>query len=218
MSCSLCQTRKEKRFCPALHERICTQCCGTEREQNIDCVADCTYLVQAREHEKPRAIEDLHDEELFREIPLDQRHFYDHEPLITGLLYGMAKLVMLHKDWTDRDVIHALTEVTKAAATRANSGLILQESTPNPVQQVLHDDIQKMVAQYRQLEEQHLGYAKLKDSDVMRALVFLVRMAHSRTNGRRKSRAFVHSLQQQFPAANQGVASSSSPNSGLIIP
>jgi len=52
MSCALCEKRKEKRFCPALHDRICPQCCGEQREVTLDCPSDCVYLQQAREHEK----------------------------------------------------------------------------------------------------------------------------------------------------------------------
>ena len=54
MSCAICEVRKEKRFCPAVHGRICPQCCGEQREVTLDCPSDCPYLQQAREHEKPR--------------------------------------------------------------------------------------------------------------------------------------------------------------------
>jgi hypothetical protein len=40
---------------------------------------------------------------------------------------------------------------------------------------------------------------QLRDSEVLRALVFMVRMAHGRTSGRPKSRAFVDFLLAQFP-------------------
>ncbi|HEX6879127.1 MAG TPA: hypothetical protein VF135_02080, partial [Terriglobales bacterium] len=214
----VCQARKEKRFCPSLHDRICAQCCGTERENTIDCTPDCTYLRQARQHDKPRSFLDLQGEELFREIQLDQRFFFDHEPLITGLMFAVSRVALANREWTDRDLIHAITEITRSAATRANSGLILQENTPNPVQQMLRAEIDKMVGQYRQLEEQNLGYARLKDSDVMRALVFLVRTAHSRTNGRRKSRAFVDTLRVQFPMQTESGATPAATGSNLIIP
>ena len=52
MTCAICETRKEKRFCPAVHGRICPQCCGEQREVTLDCPSDCPYLQQAREHEK----------------------------------------------------------------------------------------------------------------------------------------------------------------------
>ena len=59
MSCAICEKRKEKRFCPAIHGRICPQCCGEQREVTLDCPSDCVYLLQAREHEKPRSMADL---------------------------------------------------------------------------------------------------------------------------------------------------------------
>src|SRR6267378_4241217 len=48
LSCAICEVRKEKRFCPAVHERICPQCCGEQHEMTLDCPNDCTYLQQAR--------------------------------------------------------------------------------------------------------------------------------------------------------------------------
>ncbi len=59
MSCAICEKRKEKRFCPAVHGRICPQCCGEQREVTLDCPSDCVYLQQAREHEKPRPMAEL---------------------------------------------------------------------------------------------------------------------------------------------------------------
>src|ERR1051325_10138014 len=50
MSCPLCRSRKEKRFCPALNQTICPVCCGTKRLTEIQCVETCTYLASAREH------------------------------------------------------------------------------------------------------------------------------------------------------------------------
>ena len=218
LSCSLCNTRKEKRFCLALHDRICSQCCGTERESSLDCPSECTYLQQARQHDRPRELESLQQEELFRDVNLEQRFFYDHEHLIAGLLYGIAQLAWRQKDWTDQEFLRALTAITRATVTRAGSGLIIGDNSPNPMQQALQEEIDKIIAQYRNLEEQHLGYFQLKDSDVLRALVFMVRMGHSRTNGRRKSRAFLDSIRAQFPAqvAPAGVAPAA--NSSLIIP
>ena len=218
LSCSVCHTRKEKRFCLALHDRICPQCCGTGRESTLDCPSECTYLQQSRQHEKPRELESLTEEELFRDINLEQRFFYDHEHLIAGLMYGIAQLAWREKDWTDQEFLRALTAMTRASATRAASGLIVAENSPNPMQQTLQQEIDRIIVQYRQVEEQHLGYFQLKDSDVVRALVFLVRMGHSRTNGRRNSRAFLDSVRAQFPtqATPSGVPSAA--NSSLIIP
>ena len=163
-------------------------------------------------------MESLAGEELFRDVSLEQRFFYEHEHLIAGLMYGIAQLAWREKDWTDQEFLRALTAITRATATRAGSGLIVAENSPNPMQQLLQEEIDRMVAQYRQLEEQHLGYFQLKDSDVVRALVFLVRMGHSRTNGRRKSRAFLDSIRAEFPAQAAPAGGTAAANSNLIIP
>ena len=60
-------------------------------------------------------------------------------------------------------------------------------------------EIENMVKEYREAEQKHTGFSTLRDSDVLKALVFLVRLAHGRTSGRPKSRAFVDFLFAQFP-------------------
>ena len=37
--------------------RICSICCGTEREVTVDCPLDCEFLQEARQHEKPQRID-----------------------------------------------------------------------------------------------------------------------------------------------------------------
>src|SRR5712691_3160455 len=44
VSCAICDKRKEKRFCPAVHGRICPQCCGEQREVTLDCPSDCGQI------------------------------------------------------------------------------------------------------------------------------------------------------------------------------
>jgi len=75
-----------------------------------------------------------------------------------------------------------------------------------------------MVKEYREAEQKHAGYAQLRDSEVLRALVFLVRMAHGRTSGRPKSRAFVDFLLAQFPEKLSGIAAPEEVGSRLITP
>ena len=216
LSCAICHARKEKRFCPALHDRICPVCCGREREVSLDCPSECPYMQQARQHEKPRPFEELSQEELLRGVEVSQQFYYEHEPLIAGLLFAAARVAHTDRAVRDRDVIHGLTTVAKSYETRVNSGLVYQESTANVVHQALAAEIEKMIAEYREVEARNLGFHQLKDGDVLRALVFIVRMGHSRTNGRPRSRAFVDSLLAQFPAAANQVGAE--PGSGLIVP
>jgi hypothetical protein len=48
--CPACRDRKPKRSCPALRATICTVCCATKRQVEINCPLDCVYLSSARAH------------------------------------------------------------------------------------------------------------------------------------------------------------------------
>src|ERR1700688_496504 len=91
LSSAICEKRKEKRFCPAVHGRICPQCCGEQREVTLDCPSSCVYLQQAREHEKPRPWQDLDQAALFPQVEVGEQFVYEHEHLILGLTYALAK-------------------------------------------------------------------------------------------------------------------------------
>ena len=218
MSCEICHKRKEKRFCPAIHGRICPQCCGEQREVTLDCPQECPYLQQALAHEKPRTAEQLAGEELFPKVEIGQRFYYEREPLIGGLLYELTRLSGLHRDWNDRDVSGALTALARNYERLTGSGIIYNESTANPIHQEIADELQKRIGEYREIEHQKLGYTSLKDSDVLKALVFLVRTAQVHTSGRPRSRSFLAYLAEQFPAARQKAGLVNGSASSLIVP
>src|SRR5205823_3694804 len=117
VSCTLCEKRKEKRFCPAVHGRICPQCCGEQREVVLDCPSDCVYLLQAREHEKPRPLQDLDQAALFLQVEIGDQFVYQHEHLIMGLSYALAKSARADRTLFDRDLIAALGSLTKTQET-----------------------------------------------------------------------------------------------------
>jgi len=75
-----------------------------------------------------------------------------------------------------------------------------------------------MVKEYREAEQQHAGLSSLRDSDVLKAMVFLVRLALGRTSGRPKSRAFVDFLFAQFPEKDPALAAPQETASRIILP
>ena len=218
MSCAICEKRKEKRFCPAIHGRICPQCCGEQREVTLDCPSDCVYLQQAREHEKPRNMRDLNPADLFVQVEVEDQFLYQHEHLLMGLTFALSKSVRADRSLNDTDLIAALTALTKTWETLVNSGLVYESPIASPAQQAVVAEVQNMVREYREAEQKHVGYTQLRDSEVLRALVFLVRMAHGRASGRPKSRAFVDFLLAQFPEKASGIAAPEEVGSRLITP
>jgi hypothetical protein len=218
VSCAICEKRKEKRFCPAIHGRICPQCCGEQREVTLDCPGDCVYLQQAREHEKPRGVADLNQADLFLQVEVGDQFLYQREHLIMGLTFALAKSIRADRSLKDSDLIAALTSLTKTCETLVNSGLHYETPIASAAQQAVAAEVQNMLKEYREAEQKHVGYVQLRDSEVLRALVFMVRMAHGRTSGRPKSRAFVDFLLAQFPEKTSGVASPQEAGSRIITP
>jgi hypothetical protein len=218
LSCVICQTRKEKRFCPAVHGRICPQCCGEQREVTLECPLDCPYLIQAREHEKPRSADQIDLAALFLQIEVSDQFMYQHEHLLMGLTYALAKAARGDRSLHDQDLIAALTMLAKSYERRVNSGLHYEQPLTSDSQRRAANEVETMVREYREAEQKHMGYSSLRDSEVLNGLVFLVRLAHGRTSGRPKSRAFVEFLFAQFPEKESPVLAPQEAGSRIILP
>ncbi len=218
MSCAICEKRKEKRFCPAVHGRICPQCCGEQREVTLDCPSDCVYLQQAREHEKPRPLQDLDQAALFSQVEIGEQFLYEHEHLIMGLSYALAKSAQADRLIQDSDLMAALASMTRKQETLVNSGLHYETPVTSLGQQGVVAEVQKMLQEYREAEQKHLGFTRLHDSDVLRAFVFLLRMGYAHTSGRPKSRAFVDFVRGQFPEKQSALAAPVEAGSRIIVP
>jgi hypothetical protein len=218
LSCAICETRKEKRFCPAVHGRICPQCCGEQREVTLDCPSDCPYLQQAREHEKTSHGENLDPAAVFLQVELGDQFLYEHEHLIMGLSFALARAADKDRSLTDRDVIAGVSTLARSYERLVNSGLHYDEPAQSLAQQAVSGELQTMIKDYREAEVKQAGYSGLRDSEVLKALVFLVRMGYSRTPGRSKSRAYIDFLKAQFPERESALSSAGQPASRIISP
>jgi len=124
VSCALCHTRKQKRFCPALHDRICPQCCGEAREVTIDCPTDCVYLQQAREHEKPREADQLDPAALFPQVEVPRQFVYENEHLLVGLSFALAKAAR-GNPLDPEEIVRAFVESESARVLATRTGRIV---------------------------------------------------------------------------------------------
>jgi hypothetical protein len=217
LSCAICEIRKEKRFCPAVHGRICAQCCGEQREVTLDCPSDCPYLQQAREHEKPRPAAQFDRASLFLQVEISEQFTYEREHLLMGLSYALAKAAQADRTLNDRDLIAALSAMCTSYERLVNSGLHYDQPLASSAQAAAAQ-VEEMLKQYREAEQKQLGYSTLRDSDVLKALVFLVRLGHGRTSGRPKSRAFIDFLLAQFPERQSAVVAPQEAASRIIVP
>ncbi len=218
MSCTICELRREKRFCPAVHGRICPQCCGEQREVTLDCPSDCPYLQQAREHEKPRPADQFDPASLFLQVEISEQFPYEREHLLMGLSYALAKAAQADRSLNDRDLIAALSAMCTSYERLVNSGLHYEQPLTSAAQQAAAGQVEEMLKQYREAEQKQRGYSTLRDSDALKALAFLVRLGHGRTSGRPKSRAFIDFLLAQFPEKHSAVVTPQEAGSRIIVP
>lgn len=218
MSCVICEIRKEKRFCPAVHGRICPQCCGEQREVTLDCPSECPYLQQAREHEKPRPTDQIDPAALFLQVEVSDRFMYEREHLLMGLTYALAKAARADSTLNDRDLMAALAALSSRYERLENSGLHYEPPFTSASQQRVALEVESMLKEFREAEHKHMGYTSLRDSDVLKALVFLVRLGYGRTSGRPRSRAFVDFLFAQFPEKESAVLTPQEAGNRIIVP
>ncbi len=207
-----------------MHGKICPQCCGEQREVTLDCPSDCPYLQQAREHanahHQPPTEKDL--ENLFPEVEITEQFLVEHQHLILGLSFALGKCARADRSLLDRDLITAVSSLAKSYQTLVNSNLIYEPPTANVAHQSIAREVETMVREFREAEQQHLaeipGHARLRDSDVLKALVFLLRMGFARTSGRPKSRGFIDFLFAQFPEKQSDIAGPEEAGSRIVIP
>jgi len=184
----------------------------------LDCPSDCPYLVQAREHERPRAADQIDPAGLFLQIEVSDQFMYEKEHLLMGLTYALAKASRADRGLHDQDLIAVLSVLAKSYERRVNSGLHYEQPLTSDSQRRAANEVETMVKEYRDAEQKHTGYSTLRDSEVLKALVFLVRLAHGRTSGRPKSRAFVEFLFAQFPEKESAVVTSQEAGTRIILP
>jgi hypothetical protein len=218
LSCNICGTRKEKRFCPAVHGRICPQCCGEQREVTLDCPTECPYLQQAREHEKPRPAEQFDAAALFLQVEISEQFTFEREHLLMGLSCALAQAAKADRTLNDRELIATLSALCTSQERLVNSGLHYEQPLTSARQQAAAAQVLEMAKQFRAVEEKQRGYSTLKDYDMLKALVFLVRLGHARTSGRPKSRAFIDFLIAQFPEKQSALVTPEEAGNRIIVP
>jgi len=195
LNCSLCETRKEKRFCPALHARICAACCGKHRELILDCPSDCSYLKQAREYDlfRPELFE---DERWFAHVQVEEDLLDAHPVLLQDLVESITQSALANSSLRDRDVIDVLTALVRSFETRAHCGLHYEPTLPSLTQQTVIEELREVIADYD--EGREMGDPHLHDRDALKALVFVLRLALDRSSGRPLSRGFLDFLRTEF--------------------
>jgi hypothetical protein len=194
--CRICETRKPKRACPGVGGDICALCCGAEREMTVDCPLDCEYLMEARRHEAPPEVNP--DAFPNSDIRINDEFIRDNQPLMLFAARALLESAENSSRATDNDVREAVDAMIRTYRT-ASSGLIYETRPSNPYAVGVQHLWTSGLEAFRQRMRESLGITTIRDSDVLRALVFLQRLLIQHNNGRRRGRAFLSFLREHFP-------------------
>jgi hypothetical protein len=200
MSCPICEKRPPKRFCPAKGEKICAICCGREREVTIDCPSDCSHLIAAHryeaEHRKPLPAQDFP----YRDVEFPVDFVYERWPAVTALATSILSFQTQNRELNDAAVQSALEALAETYRT-LGTGLYYERPPDAPLARSLYALLAESMQNLRKQEAERTGglSSALKESDIFRLLVFLLRIAKQETNGRPRSRAFLGFLRARFP-------------------
>jgi len=197
--CAICNKRKAKRYCPGLHKAIWAICCGTEREVTVDCPLDCSYLRESRRYEAEK-VTLLAEQIPFPEIEVPDSFLYEHEQLIGRIGYHLLRHFLENPRVVDNDVLDALDKLVRTYQTQASG--IYYESMPEGGFSIgVFRDVKKFLNEAQEKERQKGSLAPIKDSEVIRSLVFLYRLATVHSNRRPRGRAFIDFLRKTYPEA-----------------
>ena len=210
MKCAICEARKPRRYCPGVHGEICTVCCGTERENTVDCPFDCVYLREARTREKLNELDPAALAKIpFNEIRVPERFVHDHRDVALLVIDALADAIFATPGVIDSDVREALDALIQTHKTR-QSGLVYASRPTNPVAANVYERIQAHVEEHGKEIASRTGVS-VRDADVMGALLLLQRQAYHIDNGRKRGRAYIDHLRTMIPERTASMNPATSP-------
>ncbi len=195
--CKQCQKKRARRFCPALGAEICPSCCGTERENTIDCPLTCEYLQEARLREHPVPVPE--DALPNKDIRVSEEFLRQHNDLVVWISTALARgMDAAHA--VDSDAREALDALIRTYRTR-ESGLIYETRPANPYAARLQDALKDSIEEWSKASTESSGMHSVRDADILGVLVFLERFEIKYANGRRRGRAFFDFMCRYFLTA-----------------
>jgi len=191
--CTLCETRKPRRYCPGIRADICAPCCGTEREVTVDCPLDCEYLVEARRHERETAEGDAPLPNA--DIQVTEEFVRTNDALVILIGHLLAEASLETQGAVDVDAREALEALIRTHRT-LDTGLIYETRPANPFAAEIQTRFQDSLASVREDMAKEQGFHSIRDSHVLPVLVFFQRIELRTSNGRRRGRAFIDFLRR----------------------
>jgi hypothetical protein len=214
VTCPVCRQRRARRSCPALHQTICSVCCGTKRLVEIACPDDCPHLASAREH-PPAVVKRQQEEDVAVLLPgiqhLTERQyqlfFLFHGTIARHVPEGFARLA-------DEDVAQAAASLAATLET-SSRGVIYEHKPQSTTAQRLMNELTAFLAQIR---SQGATVSDGEAAIVLRAIDEGARDVGRRTSGGPSAYLELMSRLLQLRRGTRPPDTASPSTSSLILP
>lgn len=206
--CPLCSERSAKRFCPAKQTSICTVCCGTKREIEIDCPSSCVHLQAGRSYESERKPS---DPALIAQARSVRENFLaDYGPILAVVGRAVAEERFNFPWLVDPDVADVYRALIATSKT-LSSGIYYETLPEGPPKIALFRKLKAILDDLMAPSDgQHRA---LRVSEILEILDFLMLSFAANTSGRPRSRQYLDWL-----STMSGVSAPPSESGRLIIP
>jgi hypothetical protein len=188
-TCTICDTRKGKRYCTARGEDICTQCCATEREVTINCPYSCPYLRESRLHDR-RPLDEAGMPH--RDVKIDNDFLKKSEMVLMLMAAFFNRALQPVPNAADHDAREALEALV--ASIREGKDVVPEGEIAAGIVARFREKLGEFI---KELQERDAG--PFADRVLLGVLVFMARVAYGYDNGKPHSRAYVHYLRSTFP-------------------
>ena len=196
--CRLCGKRRAKRACPAVAADICTICCGTEREVTLSCPLECEYLQEAHRREKPVPVSEKALSNA--DVVVTEDFLSQQEELVVVCAHALVHAALRTSGALDTDVLAALEALIQTHRT-LESGLVYETVSTNAIAAGIQRSFTGSIADYQKVREERDALSRVRNSDILRVLVFLHRVGRQNSNGRPRGRMYLDLLRQMTPEA-----------------
>lgn len=151
------------------------------------------------------------------DVPIDDSFLESNERYLFVLTRALWEGMTESKGATDYDVRDAL--IALVSAQKAISTGIYYETRPtNPYAASIYEAVRSAVESVRQEEREDLGaISGLRDSTLLKLLIFLRRLEVHTNNGRKRSRAFIDMIRRLVNAQSSSGEEVGDPEEPLII-
>jgi len=180
--CSLCNSRRGRRACPALGYSICPTCCGSKRLVEINCPSDCGYLRSSQSH-PPALVQRQREQDLGFLIPLLEGMTERQQQLTLSIQSFLRTERPDTPTMFDDDVVQATRAIAETYET-ASRGIIYEHNAGLASAELLASELRTLVKDQR---DKGLRLTDAETAVVMRRIEIGAREAKSVCPGEKKA-------------------------------